>query len=711
MTQTSKPEAGNRSKPIDSLTLDEAAAELERLAESIALHNLAYHQNDAPEISDSEFDALKARNDAIEARFPSLIRSDSPSRLVGAAPAAGFAKIRHARPMLSLANVFSDEEVRDFFEGLRRFSKKIAAVPVDEIAVVAEPKIDGLSISLRYEDGVLVYAATRGDGTEGEDVTANVRTIVEIPKALTDQSVPSVLEVRGEIYLRRDEFLALNERQSAAGHKTFANPRNAAAGSLRQLDPAVTAGRPLRLFAYAAGEISEPIADTQWAFLQTLSGWGFPTNPLSRRCKGPEAVLAFYREIAAQRADLPYDIDGIVYKIDRRDWQEDLGFVSRAPRWATAHKFPAEQAQTVLEDIFIQVGRTGALTPVAALRPVTVGGVVVSRATLHNADEIARKDIRVGDTVVVQRAGDVIPQIVAVLPDKRPAGAIPFAFPVQCPECGSHAMREPGEAVTRCTGGLICPAQAVERLRHFVSRDALDIEGLGEKHLRAFHTDGLVMNPVDLFTLEARNARSLTKLENREGWGKTSARKLFDAIESKRRIPLDRFIYALGIRQVGQSTAKLLARTYGSWKQFRAAMQAARDPEGEAWADLLNVEQIGESVARDLVEFFAERRNIDLLDALDAQIHIEDAPLPVAATTGSRVAGKTVVFTGTLQTMGRREAKAKAEALGAKVAGSVSAKTDYVVVGADAGTKAAKAAELGVTILSEQDWSALIGEA
>jgi len=697
-----------RGRPVDALTPDEAATELEALAKEIAGHDIAYHQHDAPTISDAEYDALRRRNAELEALYPELIRPDSPSARVGAAPAGGFRKIRHAVPMLSLGNAFTAEDVHDFLASVRSFIKELRDDPERPVAIMAEPKIDGLSCSLRYEKGRFVQAATRGDGSEGEDVTANVRTIKDVPQRLNG-AAPDVLEIRGEVYMERSDFAALNARRAEAGEPIFANPRNSAAGSLRQLDPSITASRPLRFFGYTWGEVSEPLGKTIAEIRKRFSDWGFRLNEPSRLCHSAEELLAYYDEIGALRSSLPFDIDGVVYKVDRLDWQERLGFVSRAPRWATAHKFPAEQAQTVLKAIDIQVGRTGALTPVARLEPITVGGVVVSNATLHNEDEIRRKDVRIGDTVVVQRAGDVIPQIVRVIPERRPEGAAEYVFPDHCPECGSLAVREEGEAVRRCTGGLICPAQAVERLRHFVSRNAFDIEGLGDKHIRAFYADGLIKTPGDIFRLAEKDKASLTPLRSREGWGPKSAQKLFDAIESRRTIPLDRFIYALGIRQVGEATAKLLARHYGSFAAWRAGMEAAQDREGEAWRDLTAIDQIGPSVADDLLAFFAEEHNRTVLDDLAAQLTVEDFVRPRA--TSSAVAGKTVVFTGTLETMTRPEAKARAEFLGAKVAGSVSGKTDYLVVGADAGSKAAKARELGVTTLTEQEWLDLIGGA
>lgn len=696
---------------IDALTLEQAAAELEWLAGEIARHDEAYYRQDAPEIPDADYDALRRRNDGIEARFPELKRSDSPTEKVGAAPSQGFGKVKHARPMLSLGNAFSREDVEEFIAGIRRFIRELSdeSAPLD---LVAEPKIDGLSVSLRYEKGQFVQGATRGDGQTGEDITANLRTLPDLPQSLAGDA-PEIVEVRGEVYMAKADFQALNERQAAAGKPVFANPRNAAAGSLRQLDPAVTADRPLTLFAYSQGEMSGPVAETHWDYLQKLTGWGFPVNPLSRLCGSADDLLAAWEAVQAQRADLAYDIDGIVYKVNRYDYQERLGFVSRAPRWAIAHKFPAEKAQTTLKAIRIQVGRTGALTPVAELEPVTVGGVVVSRATLHNEDEIRRKDIREGDRVVIQRAGDVIPQVVEVLTDQRPTDSAEFTFPDACPECGSHALRPEGEAVRRCTGGLICPAQAVERLKHFVSRNAFDIEGLGEKHITAFFKDGTITDPADLFTWAERDKAkdNLTPLQAREGWGRQSAKNLFDAIEARREISIDRFIYGLGIRQVGQSTAKLIARNYGDFATFRAAMERAgaaenRDEDPD-YQDLVNIDQIGPAVAKDLIDFFAEDHNRRVLDKLQAQITL--IPLEAVQSEGSPVAGKTVVFTGTLETLSRSEAKAKAESLGAKVAGSVSKKTDIVVVGADAGSKAKKAQDLGITMMTEQEWVALVG--
>ncbi len=689
-----------RNIPVDRLTDLEAVSELKDLAREIAENDAAYHQDDAPRISDAEYDALRRRNDAIEAKFPHLVRADSPSRKVGAAPAAGFDKVVHSRPMLSLGNAFTDEDVAEFFARIRRF---LGLGEDDPIETVAEPKIDGLSVSLRYEGGRFVQGATRGDGATGENITANLRTLDEVPETLAGSGFPEVLEVRGEVYMSRENFARLNERQAENGAKPFANPRNAAAGSLRQLDPAVTARRPLSLFVYAWGEVSDPVAEIQMEFLERLRDWGFTTNRLTVLCRSVEEILVHYRNIESQRADLGYDIDGMVYKVNRLDWQERLGFVSRAPRWAIAHKFSAEKAETVLREIAIQVGRTGVLTPVANLEPVTVGGVVVSRATLHNADEIARKDVRAGDRVIIQRAGDVIPQVVSVVEDDAHKDRPAFVFPETCPECGSQVVREEGEVAHRCTGGLVCPAQAVERLKHFVSRDAFDIEGLGGKHIEAFRRDGLIATPADIFGLE----RHVDAIREREGWGEQSAANLMRAIEERRTIPLDRLIYALGIRQVGQATARLLARHYGTLDDWRAAMAAAADPESEAYADLVNIDGIGPSMATDLVAFIGEPHNTEVLDALAAALSIEAVAAP--SGEGSPVSGKTVVFTGTLETLSRGEAKAKAETLGAKVAGSVSKKTDFVIEGADAGSKARKARELGVTVLSEAEWIDLIG--
>ncbi len=708
-------ETGFETIDVEDLSRAQAKAELTRLAAVIRRANRAYHTEDAPEISDADYDAAKRRNAAIEARFPALKRPDSPSEQVGGAVAEGFAKARHRVRMLSLANAFDDDELADFDAGVRSFLNLAADAP---LAYTAEPKIDGLSLSLRYESGALVEAATRGDGAVGENVTANARTISDIPQTIAD--APDVLEVRGEVYMSHDDFAALNARQAGNGGKTFANPRNAAAGSLRQIDPGVTAARPLRFFAYAWGEVSAPLADTQMGAIQRLEAFGFVTNPLTRLCTTLDGMQAHYAQIEAQRATLPYDIDGVVFKVDDLALQTRLGFRSTTPRWAIARKFPAELAWTRLEAIDIQVGRTGALSPVARLTPVTVGGVVVSNATLHNEDYIAGrastgaeirggKDIRVGDWVQVYRAGDVIPKVADVDLARRPADAEPYVFPTTCPECGSEAVRDEGDAVRRCTGGMVCPAQAVEKLKHFVSRGAFDIDGLGAKQIEMFyHDDTLpIREPADIFTLAARDGESLAKLKNREGWGQTSAAKLFAAIEARRRIPLDRVIFALGIRHVGESSARILARHYGTWAAFKAAMDAAEVGQGAAWDDLLNVDGVGVTMATSLVTAFHQEPERALIDRLAAELDIE--PVAPPASEGSPVAGKTLVFTGTLEKMTRAEAKARAEALGAKVAGSVSAKTDLLIAGPGAGSKAKKAAELGVETIDEDGWLALIG--
>jgi len=786
-------------KAPENLSSVEAEGELARLAAEIAHHDELYHAKDAPEISDAAYDALVRRNLAIEQRFPALVRPDSPSRRVGAAPAEAFGKIRHRVPMLSLGNAFDDSDIADFVARVRRFLNLRAD---EALAVTAEPKIDGLSISLRYDEGHLVEAATRGDGAVGENVTANVRTIKQIPHRLKGKRIPDRIEIRGEIYLAHDDFRRLNAEQEAAGDKVFANPRNAAAGSLRQLDAGITARRPLRFFAYAWGFASSLPAETQTGVVEAYRDWGLPTNPLMRTYASVEELLAYYRDIAEQRATLGYDIDGVVYKVDRLDLQERLGFVSRSPRWAVAHKFPAQQADTILEGIEIQVGRTGALTPVAKLRPVTVGGVVVSNATLHNEDEIARLDVRIGDTVLIQRAGDVIPQVLGVVLDRRPKTAVPFAFPHICPVCGSAAERDVDEAtgeadvVRRCTGGLVCPAQARERLRHFVSRNALDIEGLGEERIALFFNEGLIKSPADIFTLEARDRASDAPLSKRKGFGARSVDNLFKAIEARRKVPLERFLFALGIRHIGETTARDLARAFLTWDAFHVAIEKAiEDAPGPAWrrfhglpgvgqktaeaavkalaaaggdrllaqADLIDERSLAEriaaaklapakaaaalaeafaedanalvSAAREaaqqmagdghtdlaslsgvgvvatdaLVDFFREPHNKEVLAALLAQIQV--LPFERPATTQSAVTGKTVVFTGTLERLNRNEAKAQAERLGAKVSSSVSKKTDYVIAGADAGSKLTKAQEFGVTILSEDEWLALIGAA
>ena len=779
------------SVPPDKLTRRQAATAHKKLAAEIAHHDARYYQQDDPEISDAEYDALRASLLAIEAAFPDLVGADSPSQQVGATPLEAFGKVRHEVPMLSLGNAFSGEEVVEFVERVRRF---LALSATDRLVFTAEPKIDGLSISIRYEAGELVRAATRGDGVEGEDVTANIRTIKGIPHTLKGAGVPDTIEVRGEIYLGSEDFQRLNAAQAEAGAKVFANPRNAAAGSLRQLDPTITAKRPLRFFAYTWGAVSALPANTQFDVVKAFAGWGLPINPRMERCATVEELLAFYEAIGVDRAGLGYDIDGVVYKVDRLDYQDRLGFVSRSPRWALAHKFAAEQATTVLQDIEIQVGRTGALTPVAKLQPVTVGGVVVSNATLHNEDEIKRKDIRIGDTVVVQRAGDVIPQVVRVLLEQRPAHTKSYKFPHTCPVCGSHAARDEGEeggdaeAVRRCTGGLICPAQAKERLKHFVSRLAFDIEGLGRERIELFYDEGLIRAPADIFTLASRDAQSDNPLAEREGFGEKSIQNLFRAIDARRRIALERFLFALGIRHVGETTARDIARAFGTFEAFReqldlatkarpgpdyrrlvttkglgpktaeTLMQALADRPrkdlfdgetasfGEAIAGIKGVRAsaaealaqafpdvatfvataraaatqmpgddyrafaglngIGEVAADSLIDFFDEPHNQKVVADLLAEIEIQ--PYERQATVASAVTGKTVVFTGTLERMSRNEAKARAERAGAKVASSVSNKTDYVIAGAEAGSKLDKAQALGVKVVTEDEWLALI---
>ena len=692
--------------PPDELTQAQAKTELKRLAQEIAAHDERYYQNDAPTISDADYDALRRRNAAIEARFPALVLADSPSRRVGARPARGFAKLRHAVPMLSLDNAFSDEDVTDFVDRIRRFLR----LPADEpLAFTAEPKIDGLSLSLRYEGGRLVNGATRGDGIEGEDVTANVKTLENIPHELRGRRVPARCDIRGEVYMTKSAFLALNERQQEAGKQVFANPRNSAAGSLRQLDASITASRPLGFFAYAWGEMSELPEKTQHGMLDWFARCGFTTNPLMKRCNSVEELLEFHREIELARGTLDYDIDGVVYKVDRLDWQERLGFVSRTPRWAIAHKFPAQRATTIVRGIDIQVGRTGALTPVAKLEPVTVGGVVVQNATLHNADEIARLDVRIGDTVEVQRAGDVIPQVLGVVLEKRPSDAKPYRFPTKCPcPLQTPVIRETtatGEegAVTRCTGEFACPYQRMEHLRHFVSRRAFDIEGLGEKQIALFYDGGWVKEPADIFTLEARNKK--IKLEDYEGFGETSVRNLFGAINTRREIALERFIYALGIRHIGETTAQALARGYGTWEAFHDAARAVAKGDAEAREDMDALDQIGDTVIDAIASYFGESHNVKMVERLTEHVRIGAAERP---RTDSAIAGKTVVFTGTLEKMTRDEAKALAERLGAKVSGSVSNKTDIVVAGPGAGSKLAKAKEFGVDVLSEDEWLKLV---
>ncbi|WP_170375247.1 NAD-dependent DNA ligase LigA [Ruegeria atlantica] len=703
--------------PVSDLTEQAARAELAQLAEQLARANTLYYGEDAPEISDAEYDALKRRNAEIETRFPQLKRADSPSDQVGARPSDGFSKVTHAVRMMSLGNAFDDEDVQDFDRSIRKYLGLEASKP---LSYTAEPKIDGLSLSLRYEKGKLVQAATRGDGEVGENVTANARTISDIPQTL--ENAPDILEVRGEVYMSHEDFEKLNARQEEAGEKPFANPRNAAAGSLRQLDSSVTRARPLRFFAYAWGELSEPLAETQMKAIDRLRSLGFATNSLTQLCETTDQMLAHYREIEAQRSTLGYDIDGVVYKVNDLSLQGRLGFRSTTPRWAIAHKFPAELAWTRLEAIDIQVGRTGALSPVARLHPVTVGGVVVSNATLHNEDYIAGrdakggtirdgKDIRVGDWVQVYRAGDVIPKLADVDISKRPEGAEPFQFPKTCPQCNSDAVREEGDAVRRCTGGVICPAQAVEKLKHFVSRKAFDIEGLGAKQIEMFYDDPdlPVRTPVDIFTLQTRDAANLNKLANRKGWGAQSAGNLWEAIDEKRKIPFGRLLFALGIRHLGEAASNLIATHYGNWGDFERAITSAAGFEGPEWDDLLGVDGVGEVMARALISAFAQKAERASIDALVAQLDIQEAKRP--DTAGSPVAGKTVVFTGTLEMMTRAEAKARAEALGAKVSGSVSKKTDILVAGPGAGSKAKKAAELGIETLDEDGWLQLIGTA
>ena len=788
----------NAAGPVKDLPENAAAAavELAGLAAEIAVHDKRYHQDDAPSISDAEYDALVRRNLAIEAAFAAEARADSPSKRVGAEPALGFGKITHRVPMLSLGNGFSPEDAREFALRVRRFLKLEPGAPLD---ITAEPKIDGLSVSLRYDNGELIEAATRGDGATGENVTANVRTIKAIPHRLKGKDVPASIDIRGEIYFGRADFLKLNTEQEAAGERVFANPRNAAAGSLRQLDSTITATRPLAFFAYTWGESSKLPADTQTGMIEAFARWGLPTNPLMRLCKSADDLIAYHKEIGEQRATLDYDIDGVVYKVDRLDLQQRLGFVSRSPRWALAHKFAAEQATTILRDIEIQVGRTGALTPVAKLEPVTVGGVVVQNATLHNEDEIARKDIRIGDTVIVQRAGDVIPQVVAVVLEKRVKGAVAYSYPSVCPACGSHASRDMDEAtgeadvVRRCTGGLICPAQAKERLKHFVSRNAFDIEGLGGEKIEMFFADGRIKRPADIFTLAARDKDSPAPLAEQKGFGQKSVDNLFASIEARRKIAFDRFLFGLGIRHVGETTSRDLAKAFGTYEAFRTVLDAAsKDQPGPAWLRLHTLPGLGEksadsviqhlskqslptvdlfggaepsfasllagikglrgnavealetafgratdliTAARDattqapgdgyrqfaslngigevsadaLISFFDEPHNKNVVDELLREITV--LPYERPATIASPVTGKTVVFTGTLSVLSRNEAKAQAERLGAKVAGSVSKKTDFLIAGTEAGSKLAEAEKHGVRVLSEQEWIDLIAGA
>ena len=690
----------------EDLTTEEAAHELARLAQLIAEHDILYHQQDAPRISDADYDALRMRNDVIEERFPLLVRADSPNKKVGAAPARGFKKITHTVPMLSLSNAFSEEDVRAFDVRVKKF---LGLQDNESVSYVCETKIDGLSFSARYVNGTLEYAATRGDGEVGEDITENVKTIAGFPHSLTGD-VPEILEVRGEIYINKSDFAQLNREREAKGEQVFANPRNCAAGSLRQLDISVTASRPLKYFVYAWGEVtpSHYLGESHFNFILRLRDFGFntlpeqPGNYVWCAVGDINGILRSYQDFMLKRAELPFDIDGMVYKVNRLDYQRTLGFVARAPRWAIAHKFPAEQAKTLLEKIEIQVGRTGALTPVARLKPITVGGVVVSNATLHNEDEIARKDVREGDMVTIQRAGDVIPQVVEVDVSQRPANSSAYIFPTHCPVCGSAALREEGEAVRRCSGGIFCSAQAVERLKHFVARDALDIDGLGEKQIVAFYSEGIIKTPADIFTLRQHEAA----LKTRGGMGEKSVSNLLEAIDKARTAPLARFIYALGIRHIGEVSAKMLAREYVTYSAWKAAMQQAaqENTDAEATQRLLSIDGMGKKMVDALIAFFREPHTHDLLSALEQHIHPADA-LFKAST--SPLAGKTIIFTGTLHKMTRQAAKARAEALGAKVGSSVSSKTDYVVVGEDAGSKAKQAQALGISSMSEDEWLAM----
>lgn len=692
-------------RPVDLLTELEAVAELAFLAKKMAQADLAYYQNDAPVMTDAEYDALKRRNEEIEKRFPHLIREDSPSKRVGAKASDDFEKVVHAVPMLSLANIFSDEEIYEFVDRIRRF---LGLSETASLEFMAEPKLDGLSFSALYVNGEFVRGATRGDGAVGEDITENLKMIKDLPMKLrsTDllgNDIPERLEIRGEVFMNKADFFALNEAQAQKGKKVFANPRNAAAGSLRQLDPKITKDRRLSLFGYTFGEVSEEKWATHSEFLEKIKSWGFPVNPENKLCKTPQDIVDYFASLGERRSSLACDIDGAVYKVNRRDYQERLGFVARSPRWATAHKFPAEQAQTVLKNIRVQVGRTGVLTPVADLEPINVGGVMVSHATLHNEDEIKRKDVRIGDTVVVQRAGDVIPQIVRVVLEKRSETAVPFIFPTTCPVCGSHVVRDEDQAAQRCSGGLICPAQAVEKLKHFVSRDALNIEGFGAKNTAFFFERNWINTPGDIFELEEKYGSDIRRLE---GWGDKSADNLFASIRKVQAgVSLDKFLFSLGIPQIGQATARLLAAHYLSLSELTAQIDLAQDKESEAYQDLTAIESIGEVVAREVLNFFAEEHNRREVERLAKLIRIDD--FTALTQNDHPLAGKTIVFTGTLPTLTRSEAKAKAQAVGAKVAGSVSKKTDYVVLGSDAGSKAKKAEELGVSTLSEDEFVAL----
>ncbi|MBQ4472075.1 MAG: NAD-dependent DNA ligase LigA [Alphaproteobacteria bacterium] len=680
-------------------TREEIKQELQDLADKLERYDEAYHQKDAPLVSDAEYDALRRRAEQLEAEYPDLIPENSLSRRVGFQPASGFKKLEHAVPMLSLQDIFDEQDVIDFMDRLHKFLGLPADAPID---IVAEPKIDGLGYSAVYENGKFMRGATRGDGTVGEDITENLKTIPELPKTLKSADLfsltPALLDVRGEVYMKKADFLALNEEQKKKNDKIFANPRNAAAGSLRQLNPAITAKRKLSLFAYALGAYEGVPFKTHWDFMQSLKAWGFPINPMIRLCRNTKEMLDFFHELGEKRASLPYDIDGIVYKVNDLALQKRLGFIARSPRWAIAHKFPAEQATTILKKIRVQVGRSGALTPVADLEPINVGGVLVQHATLHNADEIDRKDIREGDTVVVQRAGDVIPQIVRVIKEKRPADSVPFEFPKVCPVCGAHACKEGDDAVTYCMGGLTCPAQAMERLKHFVSKDAFDIQGLGDRNIEQFYELGWIKNPMDIFTLRENYELRLLGLE---GWGQKSVLNLFDAIEKAKTVSLARFIYALGIPEVGEATGKLLAAHFESWQNFADVSTSA-----EAMAKLTEIDGIGETMAQDIIDFFAEEHNQTLLQKLLSVLTIQDAP---KQAENLPLKGKTFVFTGTIS-MPRDEAKARVQELGGKVSGSVSAKTSFVVAGVDPGSKYTNAQKFGITILDEKEFKKLLDE-
>ncbi|MCH2550082.1 MAG: NAD-dependent DNA ligase LigA [Alphaproteobacteria bacterium] len=685
-------------KPIPKLvdlSLQDATVEHSRLSAEINHHNKLYYQDSTPTITDSEYDEIFSNLISIETLFPELVTSISPTQQIGSPLVSGFTKIPHSVPMLSLDNAFKDEDISDFVDSLRRFLKLSVNEPLE---LVSEPKIDGLSVSLRYENHKFVRGTTRGDGNQGEDITNNLKTISEVPDQLP-KTAPKTIEIRGEVYMTKSEFQELNTYQKSLDEKTFSNPRNAAAGSLRQLNPKITATRPLRLFAYSWGEIDANLPSTHSGFLKHLEDWSFPVHPLTRVCQEVEEALAAYRAISEARQDLDHELDGVVYKVNRIDWQKRLGFRSRSPRWAIAHKFPAERAITVLQDIDIQVGRTGILTPVARLLPVKVGGVLVSNATLHNEDEIQRKDIRIGDTVVVQRAGDVIPQIVTVIEEKRPSHLSPYQFPHFCPICSSKAVRIKGEVARKCTGGLICPAQAIERLKHFVSRNAFDIEGLGTKHIEAFWRSELIRDPSDVFRINEKS------LSSRDGWGEQSAKNLIEAIDSKRTITLDRFIYALGINQIGQATARLLAYTYSTLSNWRHEMNEAQNKNSESYKELVNIDGIGVSVAEDIISFVKETNNQKMLDDLEQFTSVTDFQ---SLTTDSPLTGKTIVFTGALEEMSRSEAKTKARELGAKVSDSISQKTDFLVIGTKAGSKAKKAHELNIRIIDEASWLQLV---